>query len=156
MLAAVYPSASANARSTTGFSAFKVQNPSAASTGQAGFYECLLEDNGAVFNDCGLLVNLVFDLPIDNTGTHTITVQPYWGNSSPNLSPPAGPTPFNCQAYAYAGNSSVSVVGTAVTFSLGGAGQTLTVDVPSDAMSMAVICWKVPDGEGIANINWNP
>ncbi|MBV8477968.1 MAG: hypothetical protein JOZ36_14995 [Acidobacteria bacterium] len=146
----------ANARSTTGFGAFKVQDPYMAPTNNpnlAGFYGCLLEDNGAVYNNCGVdyQPTLVFDLPIDNTGNHGIVIQPYWGNSQLNVTP----TPFQCTAYAYAGNQPMSTVGTSAVFSMGGPAQTVNVNVSNNGMSVALICWNVPFGEGIANINWS-
>jgi hypothetical protein len=150
------------ARSSTGFAAFKVQNPTSEQLGAAnaptgGFYHCLLEDNGAVWNDCGTTFpqpNLVFDLPIDNTGTHTITIQPYWGK--PSVA--ANPNPFYCQAFAYSGTQNTTAPGGSVVLATVNTpfsqAQQMTVNVANNGMSMAVLCINVPFGAGVANINW--
>jgi hypothetical protein len=66
LLAIVAMSTVANARSTTAFNAFKVQNPNALPNACASapgecqytdFYQCLLEDNGAVYNNVHLLLS---------------------------------------------------------------------------------------------------
>ena len=54
------------ARTTTGFSAFRVEFQS---TGQypTDPYTCLFETYGAVVNNCTYPVSLDFDLPIENS-----------------------------------------------------------------------------------------
>ena len=156
------------ARSTTGFNAFRVQNPTDASTAgfpngtfDASFYGCLTEDNGAVVNNCrsaagnSITVNLVFDLPIDSEGTHNITVLNYWQQ------PPSGSSyvPFRCQAYSYRGMSG-NADATSAFIQFTAAGQTtnntMSVNVGHPVMGMTVICWYIPAGEGIAIVNWDP
>jgi hypothetical protein len=66
----------AYARSTTGFASFHVPGGPYPSDP----YLWPSENNGAVVNNCSFSVNLVFDLPVDNTGTHYITLQTYWGS----------------------------------------------------------------------------
>jgi hypothetical protein len=131
----------AYARSTTGFASFRVQNPNTSQNP----YQCLLEDNGAVWNNCSYSVNLVFDLPIDNTGTHYITLQDYWHF------PRTGS--FTCDAYEYAGTGS-GTLGTGVTFYGGGLTGYPQVTTPNGGESIQLICWNVLPGAGIANINW--
>jgi hypothetical protein len=176
LLAAVAMATVANARSTTAFNAFKVQNPNALpdACGSnpecfAGYYQCLIEDNGAVVNNCPLtlgtkpptvvpLPNLVFDLPVDTGGTKTIEVQPYWNswNTAPEDN---NPNNFECTAYAYTGTGPGTADGSyssSIIFSRPEvtAGN-VQVSVQSGG-SIALICRAIPSGAGIANINWNP
>jgi hypothetical protein len=138
-------------RSTTAFNSFHVQSGSVFSDPPytEDPYLCLTEDNGAVVNNCTFNVNLLFDLPIDRIGDKTIRVQDYWNAPSPFV-------PFGCVSYVYTGMTGSSTVGTSLTFS--GPTQALfthdNVSVLGD--SMTVICWGVPPGEGVANLNWNP
>jgi hypothetical protein len=172
LLAVVAVATVANARSTTGFNAFKVQNPSAIpgvcssiSNCFAGYYQCLTEDYGAVVNNCPLqiettpptnvpLPSLVFDLPIDSAGTKLISVWPYSGSWNP--APEAdNPDSFECTGYAYETNGAFTLGGT-ITFSRPVVTpQSLQVTVQSGG-SITLICWNVPSGAGIANINWTP
>lgn len=137
-------SSSAYARSTTAFSAFHVESPEGSDP-----YTCLGEYNGAVVNQCSYAVSLEFDLPIDSTGTKTITIQNYWGGTeSDNV--------FNCYPYAYTGTSAAATQGTEISFP--GSAQQLsgTINVANSGMSIQVICWDIPSGGGVANLNWNP
>jgi len=133
----------AYARSTTGFSAFHVESPIASNP-----YTCLAENNGAVVNNCSYAVSLEFDLPIDGAGVKTITVQDYWGGSDAENT-------FSCTAYAYTGSEGSSTVGNAIDFTAPLQSLTSTVDVASATESIQLICWNVPAGGGVANLNWN-
>jgi hypothetical protein len=162
-----YPT-TVEARSTTGFNAFRIQNPTDANVAgfpngpfDSGFYNCLTEDNGAVVNNCrakdgsSITVNLLFDLPIDNGGTHNITVLNYWQQ------PPSGSSyvSFGCQAYSYRGMSgNADATSAFIQFTTAGqtTNNTMSVNVGHSQMGMTVICWYVPAGEGIAIVNWDP
>jgi hypothetical protein len=137
--AAALPAA---ARSTTGYASFHVQNAS------QNYYGCLKENFGAVWNNCTTPVSLVFDMPITNTGVHSVTINGYW-----NL--PSGYS-FNCESYAYDGHGPY-VVGDSGPATIFFAGQTVTeyVNVPSNGDVMQLICWNVPPGAGIASVNWS-
>jgi hypothetical protein len=137
-LAAV--SSSASARSVTGFGSFRVSGAYATNP-----YTCLAENNGAVVNNCSFAVNLVFDLPIDNTGNHTITLQNYWNSTAA----------FWCEPYSYAGTGP-GVAGVGGSFSpYSGHSIGLQINTPNNGESIQLICWGVPTGAGIANINWS-
>ena len=132
----------AYARSTTAFSAFHVEN-----TVSPDQYTCLIEDNGAVVNTCTFAVNLEFDLPIDAKGIKNVTVQDYWnGTGAENT--------FYCQTYAYTGTQSSSTQGTIINFNAPLQKLTSTVDVANLGMSIQLICWGIPVGGGVANLNW--
>jgi hypothetical protein len=134
----------AQARSTTAYASFHVQNASET------YYGCLVEDYGAVVNECSTSVSLVFDMPIANTGSHWVTIKDYWIM----LGDP--PTPFNCESFAYDGNGP-SVVGDSGPHIFSFPQQTITeyVNVPANGDVMQLICWNVPVGSGIATINWS-
>jgi len=137
------------ATSSTAFSSFHVEGPLSSSQNP---YTCLNEDNGAVVNNCTYSVSLEFNLPITNTGSHPITVQPYWKWK-------AG-TSFSCTAYAYAGyqssstNQSPNFVFGAPPVNILAPPQTESVNVANNGESIQLICWSVPPGDGVANINW--
>ncbi|MGA7693453.1 MAG: hypothetical protein WCA76_00420 [Candidatus Sulfotelmatobacter sp.] len=130
----------AYARSTTGFSAFHVEGPIGSDP-----YTCLGENNGAVVNNCSYDVSLEFDLPIDNPGSHPITVQDYW----------TGSDSFSCVSYAYTGQTPSSVVGSTIVFTAPGQSLVSTVNAANNGMSIQLICWYVPPGGGVANLNWS-
>ena len=141
----------AYAASTTGFSSFHVEQTSANEfkTGQFdNAYDCLVESYGAVVNKCGYSVSLEFDLPITTSANHVITVQDYWYGWPNN-------TTFSCTSYAYAGTGpDAAGVGNTIYFDL--PGQQWNTNVANgNGMSIQLICWNVPPGGGIANINWN-
>lgn len=133
----------AYARSTTGFSAFHVE---VIGTTTTDAYLCIGESNGAVINNCSGAVNLEFDLPIDNQGTHWMTLQSFWGIYSGG---------FTCTPYAYDGNGN-GYPGVGVTFQPGTTVAYPNVATPNGGESIQLICWGVPHGAGIANINWTP
>jgi hypothetical protein len=141
----------AYARSTTGFSAFHVQFQGTLS---ANPYLCLGEYWGAVVNNCSYPVSLEFNLPIDNTGEAVVVVQDYW---EPFGTANAAPS-FSCQAFSYGGSTNGPggfLSGAPVSFTQPGQTLTAQVKVPSNGWSIQLICWNVPPGAGIANINWN-
>ncbi len=133
------------ARSTTGFNSFRVWMSSAGAF--KATYSCLTEYFGAVVNHCAFPVSLMFDVPVDNAGSHTFTVQNYFeGNDAENT--------FDCQSFAYNGKSSITD-GSVIDFT--GPKQTLSTSVTVDAdESVQLICRDIPEGGGVANINWNP
>jgi hypothetical protein len=133
----------AYARSTTAFSAFHVESPIASDP-----YTCLSENNGAVVNNCTYDVDIEFDLPIDTTGTKSITVQDYWAGTDQENT-------FSCKSYAYTGSEGASTQGTAIDFTATQQSFVTRVQVTAKE-SIQVICWQVPPGGGVANFNWNP
>jgi hypothetical protein len=135
----------AYARSTTAFSAFHVESPLSSTQNP---YLCLGEYNGVVLNNCSYAVSLEFDLPIDSTGSKSITVQNYWGGTEVEET-------FNCYSYVYNG-SQPGTDGTEISFTGVEQSLTTTVNVPNGGDSIQVICWDVPSGGGVANFNWNP
>jgi hypothetical protein len=141
LVAVVVAASFANARSTTAFGAFHVEGPIGSDP-----YTCLNEDNGAVVNNCSYSVSLEFDLPIDKSGDKSITVQDYWaGTNAENT--------FQCQSYAYSGTEGSSTPGTTISFTapLQEFSSKVTA-APND--SIQLICWGVPSGGGVANLNW--
>jgi hypothetical protein len=133
----------AHARSSSGFSAFRVWVQGTVSTNS---YLCLGENFGAVVNDCKHEVYLDFDLPMDNAGTKTIAVQDFWGPLS---------TAFTCQIYSYEGKGQNYMYGGSIDFTAPSQTLTLSVDAPSD-WTVQVLCPNVRSGGGIANLHWNP
>jgi hypothetical protein len=140
----------AKTRSTTGFNCFHVQNPTMAPKA----YHCLTEDNGAVVNNCAVPISLAFNLPIDSVGTKTVTVTDYWNS-------PDRFKHFNCGIYDQAGLSGISNNFVSVSFTRAKQtlqGSVLVSNASNDGFSflnaVSLICFEVPPGEGIANINW--
>jgi hypothetical protein len=137
----------AYARSTTGFSAFRLQGTTKAELADNP-YSCLTELFGAVINNCKKPVSLEFDLPIDHIGTKNVQVQDYYaGTDAENT--------FTCQVSAYAGTSASDTPGSFINFTAPLQNLTATVDVTADGMSIQLICSDVPPGGGISNLNWN-
>lgn len=137
--AAALPAA---ARSTTGYASFHVWNASQT------YYGCLEESYGAVWNNCKTSVSLVFDMPISNTGNHSVTINDYWNF-------PTGQS-FGCESYAYDGHGPY-LVGYSGRYFFNLPGQTITedVNVPGTGDVMQLVCWNVPPGAGIASVNWS-
>src|SRR5208283_3577132 len=136
----------AYARSTTGFSAFKVESPLVMPNGLSP-YTCLTEDNGAVINNCPYAISLEFGMESDTAGTKTIGVQNYWAGSDAQET-------FACDTYAYTGSEAFSSEGTP-TINFSEPKQNLTSNLVATAgESIQLICWNVPPGGGVANINW--
>lgn len=136
-LAAIPP---AEARSTTGWNAFKVWSP-------LGADACVGESFGAAFNRCEFNINLTFELAVDTPGWKEITV---WDA-------PDGSGSFTCGAVAFSGvNHDIHGSETQHTFNPTGQERAvfwLYVE-PGDGASL--YCWNIPPSRGIANINWNP
>ena len=133
------------ARSTTGYNSFKVWQASKGDFKTT--YSCLTEAWGAVVNQCTFPVSLLFDVPIDNPGSHTFTVQDYFhGTDAENT--------FDCESYVYDGDGDIGS-GTTISFTAPGQSLQTTVTV-SDAESVQLICKDIPAGGGVANLNWNP
>jgi hypothetical protein len=149
--AAIASAGSANAEpiSITAFNAFHIQNHgSLPNTPNPTL--CLFEENGAVVNNCADPINLAFDLPVTTSRDHTIAVRDYWEF--------AAGTSFSCTGYAYPGTGQ-GVQGTSVTFTA--ASQLLYAKVANTGIypnieGIAVICWNVPPGDGVALINYTP
>ncbi|MGA9643999.1 MAG: hypothetical protein WBQ72_21555 [Terriglobales bacterium] len=137
----------AYARSTTGFSAFHVENQGTLGTNP---YTCLGESFGAVVNNCSYAVSLEFDLPTDSPGEKGITVQNYWKGTEASGT-------FSCQAYAYSGAGSAYPADYAYWGQINFPGPDYSLQLSGflqGAWSIQLICWNVPPGGGIANINW--
>jgi hypothetical protein len=133
------------ARSTTAYNSFKVWQ--ASKNDFKATYSCLTESFGAVVNQCSFPVSLLFDVPIDNAGSHTFTVQNYFaGTDAKNT--------FDCQSYVYNGSGSIGD-GTIISFTAPGQSLETTVTV-ADGESVQLICKDIPAGGGVANIDWNP
>ncbi len=134
-----------HAQSVTAFGSFHVQSATVLPEGQ---YTCLTEDNGAVVNNCGIPVNLFFNLPVLNAGEKIIAIRDYWSAPYPFV-------PFNCVSYAYTGEGSSSTMGTQVTFEAPRTIQRTSDDVVNEGDTLSVICWQVPPKEGIASLKLN-
>jgi len=134
----------AEARNTTGFAGFHLDSPN---TYKSDPYLCLTEDHGAVVNSCGFTVGIVYDMPVDNTGTHWISVVGYWGFAGN----------YYCQPWAYDGNGG-AWAGPQVSFFAGERGSEGTwntnVTTYSNGESITLYC-VLPNGAGIANVNWS-
>ncbi|MFY9646059.1 MAG: hypothetical protein WAK29_12820 [Terriglobales bacterium] len=133
------------ARSTTAYNSFKVWM--ADKSQFKATYSCLTERFGAVVNQCAFPVSLLFDVPVDTEGSHSFTVQNYFDGSDADNT-------FNCQAYAYDGKGDI-VNGGTIAFTASGQSLSATVTV-SGGNSAQLICKDIPEGGGVANINWNP
>jgi hypothetical protein len=151
LLAASASPAYSATRSTTAYSAFKVEY-NTLSEYKGNPYFCLFEDNGAVVNHCSYTVSLEFDLPIDSKGTKNILIQDGWAGLG------TGSEEFTCVSFAYNGMQSSSTVGSTATFTGPGQAETTSVLVTDDngiQESIQVLC-NVPPGDAVANFNWNP
>lgn len=110
----VAANAPAYTRTTTAFASFHVRYPLSSVQNP---YSCLAGNYGAVVNQCGYQVGLMFDLPVDGSNTYAIAVQNFaLGNGFLG-----GPT---CYAWTYDGNGN-GADGTSGTF-IPRAAQTLT------------------------------
>ena len=127
------------ARSQSAYELFKV-------IGSKPTYSCLTEAAGAVVNQCTFPVTLSFDLVIDQVQGYGAVTQNYWGGT-------AAQETFSCTLYAFDGNGN-SITGTTVNFT--GPHQTLepTVFLNAAGQSITMICYNIPPGGGVANINW--
>ena len=127
------------ARSSTGINSFHVMWPGSA-------YSCLQEDYAAVVNHCTYTASLTFDMPIDNTGWHSIDVVDY----------PNGAGSFGCQAVTYSPYGHVDFQSAVQTFNATGQEKLHfnTFVWPGDSIS--IICWDVPPSRGINSLNWTP
>lgn len=138
-------------RSETAFGAFHVEvNP--LTKYPSNPYLCVYENNGAVVNHCKFTVDLEFGLPIDSPGTKNIVIQDGWSGLG------TGTENFTCQSFAYTGTEGFSTEGTNVAFTGPGKSVTTTVSVSSGSGiqdSVQVLC-NVPEGDAVANFNWNP
>ena len=123
----------ASARSTTAFNSFKVWMSSKREFKST--YPSLTESFGAVVNQCAFPVSLLFDVPVDNAGSHTFTVQNYFKGTD-------GENTFSCQSYAYNGSGGITP-GSKISFTA--SGQSLQTSVTAaDDESAQVICTDIP------------
>jgi|HubBroStandDraft_1064217.scaffolds.fasta_scaffold175812_2 hypothetical protein len=152
--AALVPVRSADAElgSINGFNNFHVEE-TPATTQTTNPYQCVFEDNGAVYNNCTYQVTLDFNLPVHSVGSHTIHIRNYWNQ--------AAGTSFNCIVYACPTSltNHECLVGDTVTFTA--AYQLKSVSVTTSGaypnmQNMALICWNLSTGDGIATINYDP
>jgi hypothetical protein len=134
------------ARATSGYNSFKVWM---ASKNQfKATYGCLTESFGAVVNNCAFPVSLLFEITVENAGSHTVTVQNYFkGNDAENT--------FTCQTFGYDGVGGI-MDGTVINFQSPTELLTSTISVPTANNSIQLICKDIPKGGGVANISWNP
>ena len=132
LLAANVP---AEARSTTGWDGFRGNG-----------IDCVSESFGAVVNARCAPMSMAFEMVVDTPGWHSIGV---WDS-------PGGYGSFQCQAFSFSGVNDGIYLGTRVTFAaVGQQSQNFTTYVyPGWAMSL--YCYEVPEGRGIANVNWTP
>jgi len=132
------------AHTATAFSLFHVLRPI---DGVSTPYECLKEDWGAVYNNCGYDLALAFTLPIDKAkaAAHTVKVQNYVKGF--------GTSGATCYLWSYDGDGN-GQEGTVATFNANGA-QTLTFKSAVFGNSISLLC-DVPSGAGIGAINWTP
>lgn len=139
----VAANAPAYTRTTTAFASFHVRYPLSSVQNP---YSCLAGNYGAVVNQCGYQVGLMFDLPVDGSNTYAIAVQNFaLGNGFLG-----GPT---CYAWTYDGNGN-GAEGTSGTFIPRGA-QTLTFTtavVSNTNEAIALLC-DVPSGSGISSLS---
>ena len=134
-LAAIPP---AEARSTTGWNAFRVWGP-------LGADQCVAESFGAAVNRCNFNINLTFELAVDNPGWKHVTV---WDA-------PGGYGAFTCGAGKFSGVNNDIYASYGKTFNTEGQGQLdFWIYHPGDGLSL--YCFNVPPSKGISNINWNP
>jgi hypothetical protein len=110
-------------------------------------YGCLTEADGAVVNQCTFPVSLLFDVPVDNAGSRTFTVQDYFAGSDAQNT-------FSCESYAYNGSGGISF-GTTISFTASSQSLQTTITV-GDGESVQLICKDIPVGGGVANLDWNP
>jgi hypothetical protein len=136
----------AEARSNTGFNAFRIwisdtNKPTSSYTDAA----CLDEVDGSVVNNCKstATVNLTFDSVIDNAGSHTLTV----------TGAPGGTEPVSCTLHAFLAGALTS--SSAAQNVNPGESTSFTINVDSGG-SMSLYCTAVPVGSGIATLSWNP
>jgi len=136
-LAAIPP---AEARSTTGWNAFRVWSS------PLGANQCVAESFGAAVNRCNFNINLTFELVVDTPGWKHITV---WDA-------PGGYGAFTCVAANFSGVNNGIGVSDGKTFNPEGQEQLdFWIYVhPGDGLSL--YCFNVPPSKGISNINWNP
>ena len=131
-------------RRTTAFSGFHVESPIASAP-----RTCLSENNGAVVNNCSHNVSLEFNLPIDSKGSKSILVQDYWAGTNQENT-------FACQSYAYTGTQGSSTPGTTIYFNAPYQNYNSIAYAAATGDSIQLICWDVPPGGGVANLNWTP
>jgi hypothetical protein len=138
MFAASVP---AEARSTTGWNAFKIWHPASPYTAAS----CLAEVDGSVVNRCASTtsINLTFETVIDNAGSHTLTV----------TGAPGGTASFSCTLHAFL--AGVLTSSSAAATVAPGETTSLSVSVESGG-GMSLYCSDLPVGSGVANLDWNP
>ena len=129
----------AHAEAVTGFGSFHVAWPVGNNP-----YTCLTYDSGAVVNSCAYAVDLQFDLP-SNAGNKSASVQNYWFGAPGNST-------FNCYLVSYDGTG-LSAWSNQIHFT--NPKQNLQANVnENNNWSLALYCYSIPPGSGIANINW--
>jgi hypothetical protein len=139
---AAEPGATAAERSTNAFSSFHVRVPIDTTQNP---YQCLTEQWGALVNNCGYQVSVVFNLPVEHKRVHTVKAQNYVGGT--------GTSGTVCNVWSYDGNGG-GEEGTNLTFNISGA-QTLTFTSVLFGNSISLLC-DLPSGEGLGAITWNP
>jgi hypothetical protein len=145
-------SAKAELASINAFNNFHVEEtPATPQTSNP--YQCVFEDNGAVYNNCAYPVTLDFNLPVSSEGEHTIHIRNYWNQ--------AAGTSFNCIVYAcpMSLTNHECVVGGTARFTAPYQLKSVSVATSGaypNMQNMALICWNLSTGDGIATINYDP
>jgi len=131
------------ARSSTGWGLFKVWMGKKGLFGPT--YSCLQFNQGAVVNNCKFKVSLIFDLDTERIGVETVSVQDYFSGTNQQNT-------FSCTSYDIDGRGSVAQ-GSTINFT--GPHQNLSSTVNQNSGdSIQLICYNIPPGGGVANINW--
>jgi hypothetical protein len=125
----------AEARSTTGWNSFRGHG-----------IDCVSESYGAAVNLCSAAMNMAFETVVDTAGWKTIAV---W--DSPN-----GYGSFTCEAVSFSGVSDGVYVGTPLRFNPSGQESLNFSTYVYPGWAMSLYCYSVPQGRGIAIMNWKP
>jgi hypothetical protein len=135
-LAAIPP---AEARSTTGWNAYRVWIPQ-------GAEQCVRESFGSAINTCNYNISLTFELVVDTAGWKHVTV----------LDAPGGYGSFTCVAATFSGVNNNIVPSNGMTFNPSGQEQVDFWINVAPGGGLSVYCLNVPPSRGVANINWTP
>jgi len=129
----------AEARSTTGWNAFRVWIPQ-------GAEQCVKESFGSAINTCSYNIALTFELVVDTPGLKHITV----------LDAPDGYGAFTCGVVGFSGINNDIHASYGKTFNPVGQEKLDFSFYVNPGDGVSVYCLNVPPSRGVANINWNP
>ena len=129
----------AEARTATGFNSYRVSPGSETS--------CIVEEWGAAVNNCSYSINLLaFETDVDGVGYHTISAWDYQN----------GYGSFTCGAVSFAQPNNQQWWGPTSTFNPSGQQQLNFTAYVAPGGALSLYCYNVPQGRGIATLNWNP